>query len=358
MIHHVKRATKVLIYVFAIIGLALVGVYFAVRFHLTNVTGIIDNQSETFWNNQTLTNTENNISNISPENYCLLSSLAKNFPAEVKNISELILANQDILAQQKISALSSAIGDNKNYKNEQERCLNKKLAKITPDQINSLLGNIKSPFAWANTPEWQTFKIAVSRDVETLNTIEKATGIKKRLLVAELAAEQLRLFNSERAIFEQVFAPLKILGSQSQFSWGIMGLKPETAEKIESNLTNTTSPFYLGKNFETALKFNTSDTEQERFARITDEHNHYYAYLYSALYNKQIINQWQKAGFDISNRPEILATLYNIGFTNSTPKADPQMGGAQITVGDKDYSFGRLAYEFYYSDEITEEFPY
>ncbi|MEI6420555.1 MAG: hypothetical protein WCO30_02875 [bacterium] len=92
--------------------------------------------------------------------------------------------------------------------------------------------------------------------------------------------------------------------------------------------------------------------------RITDEHDHYFAYLYAALFNKQIITEWQKAGFDISNRPEILATLYNIGFSHSEPKDDPQIGGAEIDISGKTYSFGGLAYEFYYSGELLNELPY
>lgn len=35
-------------------------------------------------------------------------------------------------------------------------------------------------------------------------------------------------------------------------------------------------------------------------------------------------DQWSKAGRPIDNRPEILATLYNIGFERSRPKSDPR----------------------------------
>jgi hypothetical protein len=39
------------------------------------------------------------------------------------------------------------------------------------------------------------------------------------------------------------------------------------------------------------------------------------------------------------------------------PKADPQIGGAAITVGGKTYSFGGLAAEFYASDLLLDVFP-
>jgi hypothetical protein len=33
------------------------------------------------------------------------------------------------------------------------------------------------------------------------------------------------------------------------------------------------------------------------------------------------------------------------------------MGGAEITIGTQNYSFGGLAGEFYYSDLLTDIFP-
>ncbi|MEK7501817.1 MAG: hypothetical protein AAB629_02745, partial [Patescibacteria group bacterium] len=152
-------------------------------------------------------------------------------------------------------------------------------------------------------------------------------------------------------------APLKILGNQSQFSWGIMGIKQGTAIAIEEHLKDSASPFYLGKEYENLLDFTSKNIGNERFTRITDEKNHYYGYLYTALYLKQIMNQWKNAGFEIFNRPDILSTLYNIGFNNSHPNASPRSGGAAIEIGDKLYSFGFLAAEFYYSNELRDYFP-
>ena len=57
-------------------------------------------------------------------------------------------------------------------------------------------------------------------------------------------------------------------------------------------------------------------------------------------------------------RPEIACTLYNVGFAQSKPKADPKVGGSGIAVGDAKYSFGSLGYEFYYSGELLDAFPY
>ena len=104
------------------------------------------------------------------------------------------------------------------------------------------------------------------------------------------------------------------------------------------------------------LDFQTNDTGKERFERIINEDNHYYGYLYGALYIKQVLKQWEKAGFDISNKPEIIATLYNIGFANSKPKVNPESGGSEIEIKEEKYNFGTLAKSFYDSSELLEVF--
>lgn len=213
-------------------------------------------------------------------------------------------------------------------------------------------------FPLAHTPEWNAFKQAVAKDKVMIDKVSKETGVPPRLLIAILVPEQMRLFHTDRPIFKKVFEPLKVLGSQSQFSWGIFGIKDETARAVELHLTDTTSPFYLGKSFENSLSFaSTTNIDDERFQRIIDEHNHLYSYRYTALYVLQIESQWKKAGFPISNNPAVIATLWNLGFSKSKPNAEPKSGGAAIDINGTSYSFGSLASMFYYSDELIELFP-
>ena len=90
---------------------------------------------------------------------------------------------------------------------------------------------------------------------------------------------------------------------------------------------------------------------------MTDSYDHYYNYLYGALYVKELETQWKNSGVDISNRPEIIGTLYNIGFDHSFPKQKPEVGGAEIDINGTKYSFGGLTYNIYNSEELTDLFP-
>jgi hypothetical protein len=72
---------------------------------------------------------------------------------------------------------------------------------------------------------------------------------------------------------------------------------------------------------------------------------------------RQFYAQWDRAGYDISYRPEALSTLFNIGFQKSKPKANPEAGGSSFNIAGKDYTFGGLCFEFYYSGELMKEFP-
>jgi hypothetical protein len=212
-------------------------------------------------------------------------------------------------------------------------------------------------YYWTTLPEWQVIKTAVQKDQAVINRAATTAGVPARLIVSQLIVEQLRFFTDDRESFKKFFEPLKILGSETQFSWGVMGVKEDTAIAVENNLKNQTSPFYLGSEYEHLLDFKTADQKQERFARMTDQHNHFYSYLYAGLYLKEVETQWKSAGFDISNRPDVLSTLYNIGFANSRPNENPQSGGAEIKLGQNVYSFGSLGAEFYNSGELLDEFP-
>lgn len=212
---------------------------------------------------------------------------------------------------------------------------------------------------WDESEEWKVLEEAIRRDEDVLQHAAKDAGVSPRLIASSLVAEQLRLFFTEREAYKKFFYPLKILGPQSQFSWGVMGMKEATAIQVETHLKDNTSPFYLGPAYEDVLSFpaTTTDIQTARFARMTDQYDHYYSYLYAGLYLNQLASQWRKAGHPVDGDVAVLSTLYNIGFERSVPKANPQVGGSAITLGIKTYSFGGLASEFYHSSLLTDILP-
>lgn len=218
-----------------------------------------------------------------------------------------------------------------------------------------------SVFEWMNIAEWRDFKIAVAKDKRLIDSVANATGVEARLIVSCLVGEQIRLFNSSRESYKKWIGPLKILSVESKFSFGVTGIKELTAKQIEGHLRNPNSVYYIGEKYEHLLDFNAVDTagiNQERITRLTDYHNHFYSYMYAAIFLKQVKMQWERAGFPIDKRPEILATLFNVGYPQSHPKSNPRVGGSTIRIYEKPYSFGAIAYQFYYSGELYDLFPF
>jgi hypothetical protein len=212
--------------------------------------------------------------------------------------------------------------------------------------------------AWNETPEWAVVAGGLTKDADIIHRVADLTQVSPRLIAAVVVPEQMRFFTSEREVFKRYFEPLKILGSLSQFSLGVSGIKQETATRIEQYANDASSPFYPGDGYARLLAYQPGvHHADELYKRLTDPKDHYYSYLYTALYIKEIEMQWQRAGFPIDRKPEIVGTLFNIGFQASSPKAHPQTAGATIIVGGKQYSFGQLGADFANSLELREIFP-
>ncbi len=357
-----KKLGWFLVCLFAVVGLVLVVGFFAVKYGWTNTSGGTDLNDRYFKTTADKVLAVNYLSDkdLAKElwlAHCKWQVIGQLYPDISARLNSTYQKSSSTDLIKLILATEVSVKDDPVYQKGVAYCeeVQSKISGLTPDKVTEEV--IKKVESWAATEDWQTFKGAIVKDKEVINKVSAETGVDARLIVAMLAVEQLRLFNSDREVYKQIFQPLKILGVQSKFSWGVMGLKEETAIKIENNLKDSQSIYYLGEESAHLLDFKSADVANERFTRLTDEHNHYYSYLYSALFIKQIILQWQKAGFDISRRPEIIATLFNLGFNKSAPKADPQVGGAEIEVGGQKYSFGGLAFQFYYSGELADDFP-
>lgn len=211
---------------------------------------------------------------------------------------------------------------------------------------------------WNQTPEWDVVKGGLIKDAAIIARVSSETGVSSRMIATVIIPEQTRFFTSNREVFKRYFEPLKILGSLSQFSLGVSGIKEETAQKIEQYANDQTSPFYPGAGMSDLIKYADGvGHDAELFNRLTDAKNHYYSILYTALYIKEIEEQWKRAGFDISKNPGATATLFNVGFQASTPNANPKTAGAVIETGGHSYAYGELGALFYNSSELSDVFP-
>ena len=343
--------------IFALIGLALTIAFFAVKFHLTNDPGVVDINDRYFQeikDKYSQRNAEKLTTANSSEDRLLhnISILSRYYPTNAYFIQNAYFKSHNLKeAQRMISAVDLYMKDNADY-----------LAEVNSFAENNnstqLKLNTKNVFEWLNINEWQDFKLAVAKDKKLIDSAACLTGVEPRLIVEVLVGEQIRLFNSSREAYKKWIGPLKILSVENTFSLGVTGIKVPTAQMIEKNLKDSASIFYLGKRYENLLDFQTQNVTQERFKRLTSYDDHFYSYLYAALNIKQLKVQWERAGFPIDERPEILATLYNIGYEASVPKENPLVGGSGININGKIYSFGAVAFEFYYSGELFELFPF
>jgi hypothetical protein len=357
--------------------LLLLAGFLAVRFGLTNVAGDVDPNSNEYNLEAKRLEAAAEIkplapSHVLPDNisqraandarvYCQLDALASVADYNAGQILQVYQANPSYdLVQKMILAVSLRLPANPDLDSRLAACEAIDTFPITADQLAARFRNPLFPnvFVWQNGEPWGIIRQAIVKDKATIDSAATVIGVSPRLLVSIAIVEQLRLYYTQRELFETIFKPLKILANANKMAWGVMSIKEAAAIQSEQALADPTSPWYLGAAYEHLLDFKSNDPAKERYDRLTDKSNHYYSYLYGGLIIRQAEEQWAHAGFPIANRPEIIATLFNIGLQNSHPKADPAVGGSEISIENNKYVFGSLAYEFYYSGDLAADFPF
>ncbi len=280
------------------------------------------------------------------------------FEAYHKTHSEILLNNM-------LLALKLRLTDKIEFEKKINICQNEEISVTSDDIVEKFLtASSSNLYTWQNGEPWQIIRGAIIRDKDLIYQVAEKVGIQPRLLLSVAIVEQLRLYYTQRELFEKVFKPLQILANANKMAWGVMAIKEKMAMETEDHLHDASSPYYLGEDYASLLDFPSYEDEaekqknKERYRRLTDKKTHYYSYLYGALILKQFQTQWESAGYPLRYRPEILATLFNIGFNHSSPKANPKVGGSTIEIDEEKYYFGSLAFEFYYSGELSDEFPF
>lgn len=352
-----RKIYDIVLYGFALAGVAIIGVWLLYQTGITNNHGAIDKNYRYLMSveemkglkDKQLSNEE--LSELWAEQYAKLIAYSRFYPANARLITQAAQQTSDpMMVDRMIAATELYIDDVEGYhklSGELIACLKK-----TKQRDNGLA------VPWMNTVEWESLRMALVRDQALIEEAGRLTGVEPRMIAACLVGEQIRLFNTKREMVKKYLGPMKALSVQSQFSYGVNGIKLMTASRVEENLKDPTSEFYMGADYEHLLDFETEDHDTERYNRLVDYRNHLYSYIYTGCILHQTMLQWKRAGFDISGRPDILFTLFNVGFEQSKPKADPVCGGSRIKVDEEWYTFGAIGFDFYYSGELVRSFPY
>lgn len=340
-----RKITDIVLVLFALAGMAIIGAWGLYQLGVTNNRGAIDKNYRYLMSVGELENLKENaaseeqLDELWASQLDRLAQLAHLYPVNARLIMNAAAYSDDpMLIDRMVAALNIYIDSSLNTEH--------------------LTLNTQNAIPWMTGPEWPALKEAILRDSALIHEAGRLTGVEPRLIVGCLIGEQIRLFNSKRETFKKYLGPVKVLSVQSQFSYGVNGIKDFTAEAVEEHLKDPSSEYYMGTAYEHLLDFTTDDHETERYNRLVDYRNHLYSYIYTGCILHQTMLQWRRAGYDISNRPDVLFTLFNVGFSQSHPKPDPMPGGSHITVGDREYTFGAIGFDFYYSGELAHAFPF
>jgi len=357
-----KYSYFTVLHLLAIVAVVLIGIAVAAKLKWTNVSGNVDLNNRYFA--KTANKYGNNVATDSVTTakrtslmYQSIGVLAKYYPYNARVIiEEYDRSKNPTIALRMLDAINLKLKGDKAYQAEMA-------------QLKSVTGKTaKSAFPWVNNDQWKTFRKVIKTDKKTIDSVSYITGVESRLIVMCLVGEQVRMFNSKREKFKQLVVPFNRVLLDKDRGYGVTGILASTAFNIERNVYNKKSPFYAGDYYRQCLPINdsvpiTSEKDSLNFQkyytikRLTIGGHHYFDYLYAALFLRQFYTQWLNAGYNLAYRPEVVATLYNLGYQKSKPNPNPQVGGSDFNVDGQPYTFGGLCYEFYYSGELADLFP-
>lgn len=351
------KVANIVIIIFALAGFGIIGAWGAYQLGVTNNKGAVDENYRYLMSVEEIKDMKDDSLSVQEvqsqwfEQYVRLAAFSRFYPLNARLILEGAKHCDDPSAVERMMSAALVYAQDNDAYSHFLNDIDAVLKKQPQQEAQNLI-------PWMNGVEWPALKEAILRDSALINEAGRLCGVEPRLIAGCLIGEQIRLFNSKREMFKKYLGPVKVLSVQSQFSYGVNGIKDFTAKAVEDHLKDPSSEFYMGKHYEHLLDFETADHANERYKRLVDYRNHLYSYIYTGCILHQTMLQWKRAGYDISNRPDILFTLFNVGFSQSVPKADPVCGGSHISVDGALYTFGAIGFDFYYSGEMAAAFPY
>ena len=356
-----KYTYLIALHILAGVAAFLILTALAVKFKWTNDAGDVDINNRYYEDiaSQYGNASKKDSATIARDEYIMfqrLGVLSRFYPHNAKVISEAYQHEKNVYtALRMLDAVNILLRDNKEFIRAMKE-VNKKAT-----------FNTGSVYAWSNYTVWKQFCNTIIKDKRAIDSVSRLTGVESRIIVMCVVGEQLRMFNSGREKFKQYVYPYSRLILPSNRGYGVSGILEHTALRIESTLFNEKDPFYPGDYFQQTINVRDSFPEvindsisahrHKTIQRLIKGGDHYYSYLYTAYLMRQFQAHWERNNFDLSNRPEILGTLFNLGYQKSKPKKNPEVGGSTFKIGEKDYTFGGLCFEFYYSGEMQDAFP-
>ena len=143
--------------------------------------------------------------------------------------------------------------------------------------------------------------------------------ISPKILSSIIYVERQLNYNWRDEVFDVIIAKT---GHNS--SIGFCQVKLKTAYWIEVQLNDSSSIYWPGKKYANILSV--SQSPEELIAKLENDSLNI---LYSTAYLRIIQSRWNKAGFSIANRADILGTLYSTGIFNPDgterfPRSNPE----------------------------------
>ncbi len=153
--------------------------------------------------------------------------------------------------------------------------------------------------------------IAKLKERESLiKSASKMFDVDSRILSAIIYVERSVNFNWEDEAMDNLLAK----GGLNS-SIGFCQVKMKTAYWIEVHLNDSSSSYCAGKKYSGLLML--SESPEEIISKLENDSLNI---MYAAAYLRIIISQWEKTGYPIDNRADILGTLYSTGLFNRNGK--------------------------------------
>ena len=241
-----RKVCDILLVLFALAGAAIIGAWGLYQLGVTNNRGAVDKNYRYLMSvseMEDLKNAKLTQAQIDEQwalQYGRLAALARFYPENARLMLRAAQYSDDpLVVNRMVAAAQIYMEENDSIDALAERIANV-LGTVPQQQRQNLI-------PWMAEPAWAALKEAILRDSALINEAGRLTGVEPRMIVGCLIGEQIRLFNSKREMFKKYLGPVKVLSVQSQFSYGVNGIKDFTAEAVEQHLQDPSSEFYMGK---------------------------------------------------------------------------------------------------------------